>query len=73
MIALGLHLGFAAGFKFLNAQKVCVEQRGNVDVEMDPPELLRLRCLREAEEKFRQGLLHVGMSVKKARGGKTWN
>ena len=26
------------------------------DVELDPVELFRLRCLREAEEKFRQGL-----------------
>lgn len=25
-------------------------------VEMDPVELFRLRCMREAEEKFRQGL-----------------
>ena len=73
MIALGLHLGFAAGFKFLKAPKSLCGTKGNVDVEMDPPELLRLRCLREAEEKVRQGLLHVGMSVKKARGGKTWN
>ena len=29
-------------------------------VEMDPIELFRLRCIREAEEKFRQGLMQMG-------------
>lgn len=28
-------------------------------VEMDPIELFRLRCLRDAEERFRQGLLYM--------------
>ena len=32
-------------------------------VEMDPVELFRLRCLREAEEKIRQGLLRMGSNV----------
>ena len=48
-------------------QKVHVGQRGNVDVEMDPVELFRLRCLREAEEKFRQGLLNMGTRVQEPR------
>ena len=30
---------------------------------MDPVELFRLRCLREAEEKIRQGLLRMGSNV----------
>ena len=30
---------------------------------MDPVELFRLRCLREAEEKIRQGLLNMGSNV----------
>ena len=30
---------------------------------MDPVELFRLRCLREAEEKFRQGLVNMGSNV----------
>ena len=33
--------------------------KGNGEVEMDPIELFRLRCIREAEEKFRQGLLNM--------------
>lgn len=28
-------------------------------IEMDPVELFRLRCLRDAEERFRQGLLQM--------------
>ena len=48
-------------------QKAHVGQRGNVDVEMDPVELFRLRCLRENEEKFRQGLLNMWTSVKEPR------
>jgi hypothetical protein len=47
-----------------------VGQRRNVDVEMDPIELFRLRCLREAEEKFRQGLLNMGTSAKESRAEK---
>ena len=60
--ALGLQLGSNS-----THQKVHVGHTGNVDVEMDPIELFRLRCLREAEEKFRQGLLNAGLSVKEPR------
>ena len=38
---------------------------------MDPVELFRLRCLREAEEKFRQGLLPMQSEPKK-RSDKSW-
>ena len=54
-------------------KKVHVGQRGNVDVEMDPVELFRLRCLRENDEKFRQGLLNMWASVKEPRVEKTWD
>ena len=47
-------LGLQPGSKSSTPQKVHVGQRGNVDVEMDPVELFRLRCLRENYEKFRK-------------------
>ena len=60
-------LGLQPGSNASTPQKVHVEQRESVDVEMDPIELFRLRCLRDAEEKFRQGLLNMGMSAKESR------
>jgi hypothetical protein len=60
-------LGLQPGSNASTPQKVHVGQRGNVDVEMDPVELFRLRCLREAEEKFRQGLLNMGTSAREPR------
>ena len=60
-------LGLQPGSNASTPQKVHVGQRGNVDVEMDPVELFRLRCLREAEEKFRQGLLNMGTRVQEPR------
>ena len=60
-------LGLQPGSNASTPQKVHVGQRESVDVEMDPIELFRLRCLRDAEEKFRQGLLNMGMSAKETR------
>ena len=61
-------LGLQPGSNASTPQKVHVEQRESVEwVEMDPIELFRLRCLRDAEEKFRQGLLNMGMSAKESR------
>ena len=60
-------LGMQPGSNASTPQKVHVGQRESVDVEMDPIELFRLRCLRDAEEKFRQGLLNMGMSAKESR------
>ena len=39
-------------------------------MEMDPAELFRLRCLREAEEKIRQGLLSMGSNVPEMTAGR---
>ena len=60
-------LGLQPGSNASTPQKVHVGQRESVYVEMDPIELFRLRCLRDAEEKFRQGLLNMGMSAKESR------
>ena len=60
-------LGLQPGSSSSTLRKVHVGQRGNVDVEMDPIELFRLHCLREAEDKFRQGLLNMGTSVKEPK------
>ena len=49
-------LGGVQGSNSSTPQKV---GKGNGEVEMDPIELFRLRCIREAEEKFRQGLLNM--------------
>ena len=50
-------LGFSAGIQepLQSVSNTTTPQKGYV--EMDPVELFRLRCLREAEEKFRQGVL----------------
>ena len=45
-------LGLQPGSNSSTLRKVHVGQRGNVGVEMDPIELFRLHCLREAEDKF---------------------
>ena len=49
-------LGGIPGSNGSTPQKVWLREN---QIEMDPIELFRLRCLREAEEKFRQGLAHM--------------
>ena len=58
--ALGMQPGSAASTpqKGLGQRKGFDHQKGYV--EMDPVELFRLRCLREAEEKFRKIVEHGG-------------
>lgn len=75
-----LQLGFSAGIQDASqlgvsagiqeplqlGSNTTTPQKGYV--EMDPVELFTLRCLREAEEKFRQGLLSLKPEPKRDLG-----
>ena len=58
-------LGFSAGIQepLQSGSNTTTPQNGYV--EMDPVELCRLRCLREAEEKFRQGVWSMKSELKR--------
>jgi hypothetical protein len=66
-----LQLGFSAGVQdasqlgFSAGIQEPLQSGSNGYVEMDPVELCRLRCLREAEEKFRQGVLSMKSEPKR--------
>ena len=61
-------LGFSAGIQepLQLGSTNTTPQKGYV--EMDPVELFRLRCLRDAEERFRQGLLSMKSEPKSDLG-----
>ena len=63
-------LGFSAGIQepLQSVSNTTTPQKGYV--EMDPVELFRLRFLREAEEKFRQGLLPLKSEPRREVGQK---
>ena len=63
-------LGFSAGIQepLQSVSNTTTPQKGYV--EMDPVELFRLRCLRDAEERFRQGVLSLKSEPKREVGQK---